>query len=121
MGLFISWVLPKRSYGNIVQLTKDISKPVGVLWFATALLFVIAMILFLMDNFTLVELCIVHQIRYAMRLIPDKGAKEFMQDLKAVYQAPNLQTAEDNLLILEEKRGKIYPKRWVLRPIIGLT
>lgn len=59
---------------------------------------------------TLVQLCIVHQIRYAMRLIPDKDAKEFMQDLKAVYQAPNLQTAEDNLLILEEKWGKIYPQ-----------
>ena len=38
------------SYGNMVQLTKDISKPVGVLWFATALLFLIAMILFLMNN-----------------------------------------------------------------------
>lgn len=59
---------------------------------------------------TTVQLCIVHQIRYAMRLIPEKDAKAFMQDLKAVYQASNLQTAEDNLLILEEKWGKIYPQ-----------
>lgn len=59
---------------------------------------------------TLVQLCVVHQIRYALRLIPDKNVKEFIADLKAVYQAPNLKTAEDNLLILEEKWGKIYPQ-----------
>ena len=59
---------------------------------------------------TLVQLCIVHQIRYALRLIPDKNAKEFMADLRAVYQAPNLKTAEDNLLILEQNWGKIYPQ-----------
>lgn len=59
---------------------------------------------------TLVQLCVVHQIRYALRLIPDKNVKEFMVDLKAVYQAPNLKTAEDNLLILEEKWGKVYPQ-----------
>ena len=59
---------------------------------------------------TAVQLCIVHQIRYAMRLIPDKNGKEFMQDLKAVYQAPNLQMAEDNLLVLEQKWGHIYPQ-----------
>ena len=59
---------------------------------------------------TLVQLCVVHQIRYALRLIPDKNVKEFMVDLKAVYQAPNLKTAEDNLLILEEKWGKLYPQ-----------
>ena len=51
-----------------------------------------------------------HQIRYALRLIPDKNLKEFMADLKAVYQAPDIKTAEDNLLILEEKWGKIYPQ-----------
>lgn len=59
---------------------------------------------------TLVQLCVVHQIRYALRLIPDKNVKEFMLDLKAVYQASNIKTAEDNLLILEEKWGKIYPQ-----------
>jgi transposase-like protein len=59
---------------------------------------------------TLVQLCVVHQIRYALRLIPDKNVKEFMVDLKGVYQAPNLKTAEDNLLVLEEKWGKMYPQ-----------
>jgi putative transposase len=52
----------------------------------------------------------VHQIRYALQLIPDKNVKAFMVDLKAVYQAPNLKIAEDNLLVLEEKWGEIYPK-----------
>jgi putative transposase len=63
---------------------------------------------------TLVQLCVVHQIRYALRLIPDKNVKAFMVDLKAVYQAPNLKTAEDNLLVLEEKWGEIY--QYILPP-----
>ena len=33
-----------------------------------------------------------------------------MIDLKAVYQASNIKTAENNLLILEEKWGKVYPQ-----------
>lgn len=58
----------------------------------------------------IVQLCVVHQIRYALRLIPDKNTKEFMSELKMVYQAPNLKTAEDNLLLFEEKWGKTYPQ-----------
>lgn len=34
-------------YGNITQLTKNISKPAGILWLVTAILFVIAAIFFL--------------------------------------------------------------------------
>jgi hypothetical protein len=34
-------------YGNITQLTKDISKANGILWFLVAILFVLAMVLFL--------------------------------------------------------------------------
>lgn len=59
---------------------------------------------------SIVQLCIVHQIRYALRLIADKNVKEFMIDLKSVYQAPNLKTAEEMLLIFAEKWGKIYPQ-----------
>ena len=50
------------SYGNMSQLTKEITKPVGVLWLATALLFVIAMILFLMDNQNWASLTIIAAI-----------------------------------------------------------
>jgi putative transposase len=59
---------------------------------------------------TKVQLCIVHQIRYAIRLIPEKDSREFMADLKNVYQATNLKNAEDALLILEEKWSKKYPQ-----------
>ena len=38
------------NYGNITQLTKHISKSGGMLWFITALLFIAAMLLFLLKN-----------------------------------------------------------------------
>ncbi len=34
------------NYGNITQLTKDISKPLGLMWFLTAVLFITAIFLF---------------------------------------------------------------------------
>jgi putative transposase len=59
---------------------------------------------------THVQLCIVHQIRYSIRLIPEKHSREFMKDLKSIYQAPNLGIAEDNLSIFEKKWVKLYPQ-----------
>ena len=59
---------------------------------------------------TRVQLCVVHQIRYSMRLIPDKHYREFLNSLKTIYQAPNLSTAEENLQIFEEKWVKLYPQ-----------
>jgi hypothetical protein len=38
------------SYGNITQLTKEIAKPIGLLWLATALLLIIATILFVLKK-----------------------------------------------------------------------
>jgi uncharacterized membrane protein YidH (DUF202 family) len=38
------------SYGNVTQLTKDISKPNGLLWLATALLFLLAALLLLIKK-----------------------------------------------------------------------
>lgn len=37
-------------YGNITQLTRDISKPAGLFWFGTAVLFTAAIILFLLKR-----------------------------------------------------------------------
>ena len=37
-------------YGNITQLTKEISKPAGMLWLLTAFLFITATVLFLLKN-----------------------------------------------------------------------
>lgn len=64
---------------------------------------------------TEIQLCIVHQIRNSLKYVASKNQKEFMKDLKEVYQAPNKDTAEYNLLKLEEKWGEKYPmviKSW---------
>jgi putative transposase len=61
------------------------------------------------------QLCVVHQIRNSIKFIASKNQKEFMVDLKTVYQAETKDLAEYNLLKLEEKWGKQYPmviKSW---------
>lgn len=57
---------------------------------------------------TEVQLCIVHQIRNSLKYVASKNQKEFMKDLKEVYQAPNKDIADYNLLKLEEKWGEKY-------------
>jgi putative transposase len=64
---------------------------------------------------TEVQLCVVHQIRNSLKHVASKNQKEFMVDLKTVYQASSKDSAENNLLQLEEKWGKKYPmviKSW---------
>jgi putative transposase len=64
---------------------------------------------------TEVQLCVVHQIRNSLKHVASKNQKEFMVDLKTVYQAPNKDSAEHNLLLLDDKWGKKYPmviKSW---------
>ncbi len=58
---------------------------------------------------TEVQLCIIHQIRNSIRYVASKNHKEFMSDLKPVYQAVSKEAAEDALLLLDEKWGKKYP------------
>jgi transposase-like protein len=58
---------------------------------------------------TEVQLCIIHQIRNSIRYVASKNHKEFMNDLKPVYQAVSKEAAEDALLKLDEKWGKLYP------------
>jgi len=58
---------------------------------------------------TEVQLCIVHQIRNSLKYVASKDQKEFMKDLKLVYQATSKEIAEDELLKLDEKWGKKYP------------
>jgi transposase-like protein len=64
---------------------------------------------------TEVQLCVVHQIRNSLKYVASKNQKEFMVDLKTVYQAQNKDVAEYNLLKLEEKWNSKYPmviKSW---------
>lgn len=57
---------------------------------------------------TLVQRCIIHQIRHSLRYIPWKDRKAFVADLKTVYQAATRDEAEANLLLLDEKWGDRY-------------
>src|SRR5574344_400943 len=56
-----------------------------------------------------IQLCIIHQIRNSLRYVASKDQKEFMKDLRLVYEASTKDLAEDELLKLEEKWGKKYP------------
>ena len=56
-----------------------------------------------------VQLCIIHQIRNAFKYLIKDDRSEFVEDLKAIYQALNVDQAERNLMILEQKWGKKYP------------
>ena len=58
---------------------------------------------------TVVQRCIIHQIRYSMKYVGSKYQKEFMADLKQVYKAPTKAAAEEALLELEQKWGEKYP------------
>ena len=58
---------------------------------------------------TEIQLCIVHQIRYSIRYVASKNQKEFMKDLKLIYQAISKESAEEALVQLENKWGKKYP------------
>ncbi|GAE21841.1 transposase [Bacteroides pyogenes JCM 10003] len=44
---------------------------------------------------TTTQLCVVHQIRNSYKYVGSKHQKEFLKDLKRVYQAVNRETAED--------------------------
>lgn len=57
---------------------------------------------------TIVQRCIVHQIRNSTRYVSYKDIKEFMRDLKSVYQAVTLELAEHNLDKVEEKWKSKY-------------
>jgi len=56
-----------------------------------------------------VQLCVIHQIRNSLRYISYKHHKEFMKDLKTVYQAATQEAGRKELDHLAEKWGKKYP------------
>jgi len=63
----------------------------------------------------IVQRCIVHQIRSSTRYVSYKDLKEFIKDLKTIYQAATLEQAELALDKVEEKWKTKYPgslKSW---------
>ncbi len=57
---------------------------------------------------TEIQKCVIHQIRNSIKYVASKDQKLFMSDLKSVYRADSLESAEDNLHLLTEKWGKKY-------------
>ena len=58
---------------------------------------------------TIVQRCVIHQIRNTLRYVTWSDQKEFMKDLKTVYQAKTREEGETNLLNLAETWGDKYP------------
>jgi len=56
-----------------------------------------------------VQLCIVHQIRNSIRYVPWKDERQVIRDMKEIYRAVDLKSAENALSIFEDKWGKKYP------------
>ena len=55
---------------------------------------------------TIVQLCIVHQIRNSIKYVGSKHQKEFLKDLKRVYGAVSKEAAETEFFNLNEKWGE---------------
>ena len=58
---------------------------------------------------TEVQSCIIHQIRNSVKYIATKDQREFVKELKPVYQAVSKEMAEYELQKLSERWGKKYP------------
>lgn len=58
---------------------------------------------------TEVQTCVVHQIRNSLKYVASKDQKEFMKDLKPIYQADTLEQAELRMDELQGRWGDKYP------------
>lgn len=64
---------------------------------------------------SIIQKCVIHQIRASLKYVNWRHKKEFVKDLKEVYKAINKETAENQLDKLEEKWGTKFPlavKTW---------
>jgi transposase-like protein len=55
------------------------------------------------------QICVIHLIRQSFGYIAYKNRKEYSEDLKMLYKAPNKEMAEEYLVSLEEKWLHRYP------------
>lgn len=73
--------------------------------------------------------CIVHQVRNTLKYVASKDMKEFANDLKTIYHAPNAESAYEQLLEVKTKWESHYPnamKSWetnwdVISPIFKFS
>lgn len=56
------------------------------------------------------QICIVHQIRNSLKFISYKDRKAVIKSIKSIYQADNMQMAEDALEAFKEQWGEKYRK-----------
>ena len=56
-----------------------------------------------------IQRCIVHQIRYSSKFVVCKDRKEYVRDIKPIYQAQTQELAWENFLDFEKKWGGKYP------------
>ena len=79
--------------------------------------------------YTIVQRCIIHQIRSSTRYVSYKHIKELIADLKSIYKAPNEESAYSNLEDFAEKWDSLYPtcvrswkENWgVISPFFGYS
>jgi putative transposase len=67
---------------------------------------------------TMVQLCVVHLVRAALKYVTDKDGREVAADLKSIYQAANATEAEQALGRFAQKWDGKYPtisKQWRLK------
>ena len=57
---------------------------------------------------TVVQRCVIHQIRNSLKYVSWKDKKEYSADMKLVYQASTKEEAEKNLLHLSEKWSYLW-------------
>ena len=56
----------------------------------------------------MVQRFLVHQVRNWLKYVNCRDRKAFVANLKALYQAPNREAAEENLLAVTERWGGKY-------------
>ncbi len=64
---------------------------------------------------TITQLCIIHQIRNTIRFVPHKNRGEFAKDMRQIYEAINLEDAQNAFALFEKKWASAYPysvKSW---------
>ena len=61
-----------------------------------------------------IQLCIVHMIRNSLKYVSYKNRKEVVRDLKQIYHAGTLESAEAALLRFAEKWNEKYPAIYAL-------